>query len=317
MSDQADKLRELAQAPLPPVCDAAPGPPMIVVSGGKGGVGATTVAVNLGAVLADRGQRVVLVDAARDHADMAQVAGVGPIRGGTLADVLAGKCSASTALVPGPAGTLLLANHWAPKSTPNFSRHAQQRLLAELQSLRDEADLLVVDVGSGLTSWTRRFWLRARLVIAVTTTDDTAVMDTYAAIKLSVADRLAPDIRVLANQCDSDRAATEVAQRLTTASQRFLGRTVLHLPSLPRHLSDGFAGIKPEPRVWESPNSPFGHAVLWLGQAVNEVSHGWHALSPSEGRGRFSTPCAGGLGRATHVPAAALASGDHGALAPC
>ena len=52
-------------------------------------------------------------------------------------------------------------------------------------------DVIVVDAGSGLTPWTRRFWLRAQLVLLVTTTDDAAVMDAYAAIKLSVADATA------------------------------------------------------------------------------------------------------------------------------
>ncbi len=271
MPDQADKLRELVQVAPPPVCDAAQGPPMIVVAGGKGGVGATTVAVNLGAALADRGQRVVVVDAARHHADMAQIAGIGPISGGTLADVLAGKCSASDALVPGPAGALLLADRWAPKSSPDFSRHAQQRLLSELQALGDVADVLVIDAGSGLMPWSRRFWLRARLVIAVTTTDDVAVMDTYASIKLSAAAAIGTEVYVLANQSDNDRIASDVERRLGAACQRFLGRHLAALPALPRHAGDSFGGIGVEPRVWESPSSPFGHAAIWLGHAVNEL----------------------------------------------
>ena len=286
MPDQADKLRELVHGAPPPERDDAPGPPMIVVTGGKGGVGATTVAVNLAAVLGDRGQRVVLVDAARQHADLAQVAGVGPISGGTVADILAGKCSAADALTPGPAGTLLLANRWAPKSSPDFSRHAQHRLLAELQTLGDVTDLLVVDAGSGLTPWTRRFWLRARLVVAVATTDDVAVMDTYAAIKLSAADATAADVRVLANQCDSDAITDDVQRRLTTACQRFLGRNVPALPALPRHMTIGTACV---PRVWEAPNSPFGHAVLWLGHAVADVLANHESQIGNEKGGMLST----------------------------
>ena len=66
MLDQADKLRRVDSIAVPAAPHACrPGPPMIVVAGGRAGVGATTVAVNLAAVLADRGERVVLVDAAR------------------------------------------------------------------------------------------------------------------------------------------------------------------------------------------------------------------------------------------------------------
>lgn len=272
MSDQADKLRELIHGAPPPEFAAAPGPPMIVVAGGKGGVGATTVAVNLAAALADREHRVVIVDASRQHADLAQVAGVGPINGGTVADILAGKCRAVDALAPGPVGTLLLANRWAPKSSPDYSRHAQQQLLAELQTLHSVADMLVVDVGSGLSSWTRRFWLRAQLVMLVTTTDDVAVMDAYAAVKLSMTDSLASDVRVLANQSDSSATADEVVSRLGNACQRFLGREVRALPALPQHIAiDAATGGRRIPRLWESPNSPFGHAVLWLGHAVDDA----------------------------------------------
>jgi flagellar biosynthesis protein FlhG len=271
MPDQADHLRELAESASPLERDDALGPPMITVTGGKGGVGTTTVAVNLAAALADRGRRVVLVDAARHHADMAQVAGIAPITRDTLVEVLAGKCAAADALVPGPGGTLLLANRWAPKSRPDFSRHVQQRLLTELHALRDLADVVVVDTGSGLSPWTRRFWVGSRLVIVTTTTDDVAVMDTYAAIKLSTVDGTAADIRVLANQCECDRAAGAVSDRLANACRRFLGRTVPALPALPRHVADGFVGTGPEPRVWQWPNSPFGHAVLWLAHAVDNV----------------------------------------------
>ena len=79
MSDQADKLRQL-------VIDTAPArgdrmlPPTIVVTGGKGGVGATTVAINLAAALAEHGRRTVLVDAA-PNADVAQLLGIDVERG--------------------------------------------------------------------------------------------------------------------------------------------------------------------------------------------------------------------------------------------
>ena len=52
------------------------GPPMVVVTGGRAGVGATTVAVNLAAVLADRGERVLVVDAAEERSNLAESAGV-------------------------------------------------------------------------------------------------------------------------------------------------------------------------------------------------------------------------------------------------
>ena len=68
MTDQAEKLRALIHTA--PAAEAAVGAlPMIVVSGCRAGVGATTVALNLAAVLADRGERVLLVDGAQQRND--------------------------------------------------------------------------------------------------------------------------------------------------------------------------------------------------------------------------------------------------------
>ena len=273
MPDQATKLRELiasGSAELVAGAPGAPGVPMIVVASGRAGVGATTVAVNLAAVLADQGERVVVVDAAQRAPLVAEAAGASLAVARSLCDVLSGASPAAEALAPGPVGTLLLAHRAGARPHVDVSRKSQQRLFGELNKLRNEASVLVVDVGSGLTPWTQRFWARARHVVLVTTTGDLALMDTYALLKRASAQRLWADVRVLANQCENDVVARDVHGRLSGACQRFLSQDVHALPWLPRHLAD-VRDRAVFPRVWESPTSPFGQAALWLGRAVSEL----------------------------------------------
>ncbi|HEX2475048.1 MAG TPA: AAA family ATPase [Lacipirellulaceae bacterium] len=271
MLDQAYTLRQLVQTVPAAARNDRISPPMIVVAGGRAGVGATTVATNLGAVLADRGERVVLVDGAQQGGDLADVAGASPAIERSLDDVIAGDFSAAEALAPGPAGTLVLGRRRPGQQVLDASRPAQQRIFAELQSLESEAGLLVVDAGSGASPWMRRFWLRAGLVIVVTTTDDLALLDSYALIKQNVGDGVGGDIRVLANQCDSDAVAGEAYRKLSNACQQFLSHSVRALPALPRHVPAGGARENGTPRVWKRPNSPFGHAMMWLGRAVGDA----------------------------------------------
>jgi flagellar biosynthesis protein FlhG len=276
MLDQAHKLRQLIDTAPPSAHDTAPGPPMLVVSGGTAGVGATTVAVNLAAVLADRIQRVLVVDAAQQRASLGKVAGVQSRCEYSWPDVLAGRCTIADAIVPGPAGTLLLTNHSQRGPKSNFSRKAQHHLICELQSLHDDVDLLIIDAGSGLTPWAKRFWQRSRLVVLVTSTDYAALMDAYGAIKLHSADAhdaLPGNIRVLINRCDCDRTAAEVQSRLQQCCRRFLGHSVSTLPALPRCVMHEDGSESFCTRVWESPNSPFGQAALWLGRAVTDFLH--------------------------------------------
>jgi flagellar biosynthesis protein FlhG len=271
MLDQAHTLRQLAQSAPTTARRERFSPLMIVVAGGRTGVGTTTVAANLGAVLADRGERVVLVDGAQPDGDLAQVAGVGPAIQHSIDEIISGGCSAAEALGPGPAGTLMLAQARVRREGLDTSRPAQQRLFAELQTLESDASLFVVDAGSGASPWMRRFWLRAELVIVVTSTEDLALLDSYALVKQNIGEGVDADIRVLANQCQHDAMAGEAGGRLTNACQRFLSRTVRALPALPRHAPDDMAGDGGIPRVWERPDSPFGHAVMWLGRAVEDV----------------------------------------------
>ncbi len=112
MSDQAYNLRKLVLDAAPHIDADAALPPTIVVAGGKGGVGTTTVAINLAAALAQSGRRTALVDAA-PNADVAPMLGVDVDRGASLADVLSGTCAAADALRSGPAGMTLLAGEWA------------------------------------------------------------------------------------------------------------------------------------------------------------------------------------------------------------
>jgi MinD-like ATPase involved in chromosome partitioning or flagellar assembly len=308
MSDQASKLRELADSALPGAPAQSVGIPMIAVTGSRAGVGTTTVAINLAAVLSDRGEHVVLVDAAEERANLAQVAGTEADHQRGIEDVMAGTCGVAAALVAGPAGTMVLAarsrvsaiedSPWRRRAlefspgrisdrrispTRENSRRTQQRLLTGLQSLNELASVIVIDTGTGFSPWAQRFWLRARLAVLVTTVDDAALVDTYAVLKRSAADDIETDVRVLANQCDSDAVARAACSRLSTACQRFLSRSLQTLPPLPLHRVDRRFGACTLPRVWECPNTSFGRAALWLGQSVSAVLP---CADPAEARAR-------------------------------
>jgi flagellar biosynthesis protein FlhG len=234
VSDQAFHLRALvraaAQADAGP---AFPPPRKVVVCGGKGGAGATTLAVNLSIALARLGSRVVLVDADMNHADVAAHCQLEARY--TIADVLCARRTVHEVLTRGPAGIQIVAGAWSATCVPDCSPAAQDRLLAELDRLGRHADLVVVDVGGGLNHVVRRYWQAADSVLLVTTPDRVAIMDAYAAIKVLAAGR-ALAIHTIMNCADAPTAAHAHA-RINGACQRFLHRSL----SLAGHVSDDSA----------------------------------------------------------------------------
>jgi flagellar biosynthesis protein FlhG len=223
MSDQAFHLRALvraaAQADAGP---ALPPPRKVVVCGGKGGAGATTIAVNLSIALARLGSRVVLVDADMNHADVAALCQLESRD--TISDVLSSRRTVHEVLTRGPAGIQIVAGAWSATAVPDCSPAAQDRLLAELDRLGRHADLVVLDVGSGLNHVVRRFWQAADGVLLVTTPDRVAIMDAYAAIKVLGARREIA-VHTIANRADFQMAA-HVHARINGACERFLQRSV-------------------------------------------------------------------------------------------
>jgi flagellar biosynthesis protein FlhG len=313
MSDQAEKLRRLSKAIVVDARADRGRLPMIVAAGARSGVGATTVAVNLAAAIADRGERVLLVDAAEGESDLAHIAGVARELEHSAADVMDGKCTLADAMIEGPLDVRVVANRGrvrrASASSPRrifdrrdaatCSREGQQKLLEEIDALDGEIDLIVVDAGCGLTAWTRRWWLRAQCVVLVTTADDASVMDAYSAMKLSKADGIRPCVRLLVNRGISEAVAQDAQRRVQKACQKFLSLSVVALPALPLAEDDFAAGALGGPRVWESPNSEFGRATLWLGRAVTDAlteareTHGSDAVRGRKTRAEQLTPLVG------------------------
>ncbi len=245
MSDQADGLRQLIQArsgasavaELPPIAKAAgPRARSLVLTSGKGGVGTSNLALNLAIALGERGQRVVLVDADFGLANIDLLCGLVPSC--DLGDVLAGDRTLDEAIVGGPGGIRIIPGAHGSRTLIEALGDSPRRLIEELSSLENEADLLVVDAGSGLGSSIGTLAAAADEVVVVTTPEPTSVADAHAAINRFRRLAGAPRLGAVVNQASSIVEASEVLARLTASSRQFFGAVV-----------DGLGSVRSDPHV--------------------------------------------------------------------
>ncbi len=108
MLDQAHDLRRLAiERSRPMTADSTARPTLLAVTGGKGGVGTTTIAINLATALAAAGKRPLLVDADPRGGDAALWCDIQERY--TLADLLAGRRTWAEVIEPAAGGVRLVA----------------------------------------------------------------------------------------------------------------------------------------------------------------------------------------------------------------
>jgi flagellar biosynthesis protein FlhG len=192
------------------------------VAGGKGGVGKTTLAVNLAILLARAGQRTLRVGLDPGLGNVDVHLRLAPRW--TVADVAEQRCRAAQAWLAGPAGIRVLAG---ARGTSRLSAHDPAVIAGLHDALADagrDADVVVCDCGAGIGPAVIETACRADLVLAITTPEPAAVTDAYALCKI-LAQRDRPAPRLVVNRARSREDAMRTVARLASASRRFLGRT--------------------------------------------------------------------------------------------
>ncbi|HEV3090226.1 MAG TPA: septum site-determining protein MinD [Candidatus Cybelea sp.] len=147
----------------------------IVLTSGKGGVGKTTTTANLGTALAQRGAKVVLVDADVGLRNLDIVLGLESRVKHHLLDVLEEQCSLDDALVAGKhTETLFLLAAAQSREKDDVETHKMKELVA---SLRERFDYVLIDCPAGIELGFRNAVAGADEAIVVCTPEVSAVRD--------------------------------------------------------------------------------------------------------------------------------------------
>lgn len=202
--------------PVPPAW-----PHLIAVASGKGGVGKTWFAITLAQALA-QADPVLLFDGDLGLANVDIQLGLTPLH--DLGAVLAGKLTLAQAATVLPGTHLaVLAGRSGSGALASLPAGTAAALLAELEALPYRH--VVLDLGAGLDSSTRRFAAGAHTLLVLVTEEPTSLTDAYAVIKLCHAEAHGGDIRIVVNQATSAAAGQRTYSTLARACARFLGST--------------------------------------------------------------------------------------------
>ncbi len=223
----------------PPSKKTAGAARVVAVGGGKGGVGKSVVATNLAVALAELGQDVVLVDVDFGAANAHTLLGVDR-PGAGLGAVLSGDgTSIGSILVDtGVRGLRLAAGIGAVPGSANFNHGQKQRLLREIRSIT--ADVVVLDVGAGISFNSVDFFLLADVHLVVLTPQMTSIQNAYSFLKAAVHRQIRRSIMAGSS---AQGLADELAAAETEAVSHWLRRTAVDDPEAGERARAGLSGL--------------------------------------------------------------------------
>lgn len=253
---------------------------VLAVTGGKGGVGKTSISVNLSLALAGLNKRVTLLDADLGLANVDILLGIKATR--TLADVMAGDCGLADILVE-THGIHVIPASSGVQSLVNMGPGQHAGIIQAFSELADHMDVLVVDTAAGISDSVVSFVRAAQEVLVVVCDEPSSMTDAYALIKLLHRDCQLRDFRILANMTRTAEEGINLFNRFSGVAGRFLDVNLRYAGDIPFDDNLRKASQRQKPLLEAYPGSRAAEAFRRLAREVNS----WPIRTQASGQLEF------------------------------
>lgn len=254
---------------------------VIAVTGGKGGVGKTNIAVNLAVSMSMEGLDVMLFDADLGLANVDVVLGIQPKH--TLADVVTGDRTLADVVVDGPEGLRVIPAASGVAKMVEMQSGDQETLIRQLSDQLLPPDVLIVDTGAGIDQTVQTFVAACQTAVLVVCDEPASLTDAYALMKVLRAKKDLRRFEILANQVDNPLQGKQLFERIANVCDRYLDVELGYLGAIPTDMYLRRAVQERRALVSAYPRSPAATAIRDAGRRLNRQA----PRSQSSGVGFF------------------------------
>ncbi len=203
---------------------------VISITGGKGGIGKTNIAINLAMALAKQNLNTVLFDADLGLANIDVLLGIKAQR--NIYHVLNGECHIDDIVVKGPGGIKIIPATSGMQRMADLSITEQASIIHAFSNLSDDIDVLLIDTAAGISQHVVNFSHACQEIIVVVCNEATSIADAYALIKLLNKEHGIKKFRILANMTRYTNEGREIYIKLKRVADKFLQVNLLFLGSV-------------------------------------------------------------------------------------
>lgn len=248
----------------------------IAITGGKGGVGKSNLAVNLSLELGLLGNQVGLLDADFGLANADLLCGVTP--GYHLGHVVEGLKSLDDITIPLSEQVELIPGGSGIEELANFTLASRPHVLMQMQAMEENLDYLVIDTAAGISEGVSGILVAASEVVIVATPEPTSIIDAYATVKVVLRHRPNAMISVIVNNAVGLGDAEQVFQSVSTAAREFLDYKLEFLGMVPADPQVPEAVRNQVPVTQYAGSSPASRAIRLIAKNLHKQTR----LDPSQ-----------------------------------
>lgn len=253
---------------------------VICVTGGKGGIGKTTISINLAIAYATLKQKVLLFDADLSLANVDIRLSLTPKK--NIHDFLAGNCDLSEVCITGPHGIKVIPSSSGIQKMAELSSAESFELIRSFSSLTDAIDVMIIDMAPGISTQVIELTHASQDILMVVCNDPASLMDSYAIIKILHQKYGRDRFGVLVNKVKHMQEGFDVFSRFQAAINQFMPVNIQYIGHLPQDDYVGIAACEGVAIVDKFPQSPAAKAFMQLchglthWQDENNVAGGIH-----------------------------------------
>jgi flagellar biosynthesis protein FlhG len=206
---------------------------VIAVTSGKGGVGKSTVTVNLAVALALENRQVMILDADLGLANIDVLLGLHPAY--NLSHVLSGQRLLEEIIVLGPKGIKIVPGASGIQKMAMLSPAQHAGLIRSFGEVGCDLDFMLVDTSAGITDSVVTFSRAAQEVIVVVCDEPASITDAYALIKLLSRDYGVQRFHIVTNMVRSAVHGRELYEKFARVTGRFLDVVLDFMGAIPNN----------------------------------------------------------------------------------
>lgn len=269
--DQAEQLRRIVQQ-----TESRPSARVITVTSGKGGVGKSSISLNLAIQLGRLGKKVVIFDADFGLANIEVMLGVRPQY--NLADLMFKGKELSDIITLGPENIQFISGGSGIQELARMNREQVMYLTRKLVELDDSADVIIIDTGAGIADNVLEFVVASSEVLLVATPEPTSITDAYALLKAlnrkTTFSKNNTAIKMISNRVRSEEEGQHLYEKMNVVVNKFLNIPLEYLGSVPMDDQITKAVMRQKPVSVTNPDAPSSKALKSITEKLMYIESG-------------------------------------------